>query len=411
MSTTAISHGTYAPPEPGVAGASRGTSRLASIDIVRGAVMILMALDHVRVYAGVPAGSPDPAVFFTRWVTHFCAPAFIFLAGTSAFLHGQKVGDRSMLSRFLLTRGAWLLLLELTLIRFAWTFNVDYASFTFGGVLWAIGWSMVLMAALVYLPIRAIGAIGVIIIAGHNLTNLAMPALMPMLRESSLAWLWQLLYFGGDFTLWRGGPTFVVLYSIIPWIGVMAAGYAFGAVMRLDEARRRRICLQLGAAMIVGFLLLRAVDGYGDPRPWHAQLERMPAPLAFLNTAKYPASLLFLLMTLGPTILLLPWLERARGRVAEWTAVFGRVPFFYYVLHLPLIHLVAVLISLVRTPADTAWLFANHPMFPPPVPDGYAYSLPLLYLVWAAVVVALYVPCRWFAGLKQRRKDPWLSYL
>jgi uncharacterized membrane protein len=411
MSTTATAHGSYAPPTGGTAAPVQRPPRVASIDIVRGVVMVLMAIDHVRVYAGVPAGGPEPGVFFTRWVTHFCAPAFIFLAGTAAFLHGQKLGDRASLSRFLLTRGLWLLVLELTLLRFAWTFNFDYANFTFAGVIWCIGWCMVLMAGLVYLPLRAVGALGVAIIALHNVVNLAMPAILPMLRESSITWLWQILYFGGDFPLWTGGPRLVVLYSIIPWIGVMAAGFAFGAIVRTDEARRRRLCISLGTAMIGLFLVLRAWGGYGDPRPWQAQLERMPAALAFLNTAKYPASLQFLLMTLGPTILVLPFLEHARGRLARWLTVFGRVPFFYYVLHLPLIHAVAVLISLVRTPADTGWLVANHPMFPPPVPDGYAYSLPLLYLVWLGVVVALYVPCRWFADLKQRRKDAWLSYL
>jgi uncharacterized membrane protein len=386
--------------------------RIASIDIIRGAVMVLMAIDHVRVYAGVPPGGPTFGIFLTRWVTHFCAPAFIFLAGTAAFLHREKLGSHGAFARYLVTRGAWLILLELTLMRFAWTFNVDYANFTLAGVIWVIGWCMILLAAISRLPLAAVGAIGVAIVSLHNLTDSFAPGLGQTLTGGSVGWLWQLLYFGGSFRVGESGPQVVVLYSIVPWVGVIAAGYAFGAVVRMEPERRRRLCLQIGVGAIAGFLLLRALDVYGDPRSWHSTAAGAPpAAIRFLNTTKYPASLLFLLMTLGPTIALVPLLERARGRVARWLAVFGRVPFLYYVLHLPLIHVVAVLISLVRTPAQTWWLFANHPMMPPPVPDGYRWSLALLYAVTAAVVVALYLPCRWFADLKARRKDRWLSYL
>src|SRR5690349_12075689 len=225
----------------------RSVARIGSLDLVRGVVMILMAIDHVRVYSGVPAGGPTPGVFFTRWVTHFCAPAFIFLAGTAAFLYGEKVRDRSALSRFLLTRGAWLVLLELTVLRFAWTFNFDYAHYALAGVIWVIGWCMILMAGLVYLPLAAIGTIGVAIIALHNVTDAFQIQLGQAASRSTLSWLWQLLYFGGNIPLGggEGGPQLAVLYSIIPWIGVMAAGFAFGHVMRLDAGRRRRICLAL----------------------------------------------------------------------------------------------------------------------------------------------------------------------
>ena len=378
---------------------SRPVRRIPSLDIIRGAVMVLMAIDHVRVYAGVPPGGPTFGVFFTRWVTHFCAPAFIFLAGTAAYLHGEKLGSRRALARYLVMRGAWLILLELTLLRFAWTFNVDYANFTFAGVIWVIGWCMVLLAGLIWLPTAAIGAIGVAIIALHNLVS----------GNSTNPFL-QILYFGGSFRIGAGGPQVVVLYSIVPWVGVIAAGYAFGAVMRMAPDRRRRLCLQIGLGAIAAFLALRALDVYGDPRLWRPP-GPAPAAIRFLNTSKYPASLLFLLMTLGPTIALIPVLENARGRVAGWLSVFGRVPFLYYVLHIPLIHVVAVLISLARSPGQTSWLVANHPMMPPPVPPGYMWSLPLLYAVTGVVVVALYFPCRWFAGVKAQPKGRWLSYL
>mgnify|MGYP005836851935 CR=1 FL=1 len=375
--------------------------RLPALDIVRGAVMVLMAIDHVRVYAGVPPGGPTPAVFFTRWVTHFCAPAFVFLAGTAAYLYREKAGSTAALSRFLVTRGLWLVLLELTVLRFGWTFNLDYAHFTFAGVIWMLGWSMVALAALAWLPTRVVAAFGVLVIAGHN-------ALAPALYGiESPSWLLRVLYVGGSFTVPGVDWNVIVLYVLLPWIGVMAAGFGFGAVMRLDDVRRRRACLAIGGGAIALFVLLRATALYGDPNPWNRSL---PA-LAFLNTAKYPASLLFLLMTLGPCIVVLPWLEHSRGRVARWLELFGRVPFFYYGLHIPLIHVVAVVVAWVRTPGDVGWLFANHPMLPPEVPPGYMWSLPLLHAVTAAVVVALYVPCRWFAQVKATTQHWWLRLL
>lgn len=362
--------------------------------------MVLMAIDHVRVYAGVPAGGPDPAVFFTRWVTHFCAPVFVFLAGTSAYLYGRKVGSNRTLAKFLALRGLWLVLLELTLLRFAWTFNFDYANFTFAGVIWAIGWSMVLLAALVFLPARVVGAIGVAIIAGHN-------ALAPIVGQiESPSWLLRVLYAGWMFEVPRLGWNVVVLYTLIPWVGVMAAGYSFGLVLELPPEKRRRICLSLGIAAVALFVVLRATGIYGDPRPWdHA------TALGFLNTSKYPASLQFLLMTLGPMLIAMPLLENARGRLARWLSVFGQVPFFYYLLHIPLIHLVAMLISVVRTPDSTGWLFSNHPMLPPDVPPGYMWSLPLLYFVTAVVVIVLYLPCRWLAAKKTATNNRWMRFL
>ena len=294
--------------------------RILSLDIVRGAVMVLMAIDHVRVYAGVPAGGPDPAVFFTRWVTHFCAPVFVFLAGTAAYLYGLKAGSRGALAKFLIVRGLWLVLLELTLLRFAWTFNFDYAHFTFAGVIWVIGWSMVILGALVFLPPVAVAGIGVAIIAGHHMLAPTVNAI------ESPSWLLRVLYAGWMFEVPGLGWDVVVLYTLIPWAGVMAAGYGFGRVMELPRERRRGVCVATGIVAIALFVILRTTGIYGDPRPWDG------SALGFLNTTKYPASLQFLLMTLGPMFLVLPFLENARGRIARWLAVFGQVPFFYYVL-------------------------------------------------------------------------------
>jgi len=382
------------------------------VDILRGAVMVLMAIDHVRVYAGVPAGGPDPGVFFTRWVTHFCAPAFVFLAGTSAFLYGRTHKD---LSRFLLLRGAWLVLLELTVIRVAWTFNFDFANYLLAGVIWVIGWCMILMALLVKLPVKVVGGGGVAIIVLHNAIMTPLVGLLP----DSLSWLRKILYVGffdEPSRLFGSGPPLIVLYVIVPWIAVMAAGYGFGAILAMEPARRDRLCLRIGLGAIAAFLVLRGFNLYGDPRPWSApspggEGPGMPAALSFLNTAKYPASLNFLLMTLGPTIALVPLLEKARGRLAQWLTVFGRVPFFFYLLHIPLIHALALLVSLIREGSLNPWLFTNHPMANPPPPDGYLWSLGLLYLVWGVAVALLYIACRWFAGVKARRHDWWVRYL
>ena len=377
------------------------TARVASIDLIRGAVMVLMAIDHVRVYSGLPAGGPTAGIFFTRWVTHFVAPAFIFLAGTSAFFYGRKHHD---LSRFLLVRGIWLVLLELTVIRICWTFNLDFANYLLAGVIWVIGWCMVLMAALVRLRPRTVGILGLGVIALHN------AVMMPLITHTpALAELWKILYIG-FFNGPVAGTPLIVLYSIIPWIGVMAAGYWFGTVLTMEPLRRNRVCLRLGLGATALFLVLRGFNLYGDPRPWSAT-PPMPAFLSFLNTTKYPASLLFLLMTLGPTIAIVPLLDRARGRVAQWLTVFGRVPFFYYVLHIPLIHALALVVSAIRLGAVTPWLFTNHPMANPPAPEGYTWSLGLLYLVWAIAIVLLYFPSRWYADLKARRTDWWLKYL
>lgn len=408
MSTTLVVPAVSAPTS---------ASRIASVDLIRGAVMVLMAIDHVRVYSGLPAGGPTPGIFFTRWITHFCAPAFIFLAGASIFFYARKHTD---VSRFLLIRGAWLILLELTVLRLSWTFNFDFAHYEMAGVLWVIGLCMILMAGLVKLPLPAVGIIGVIIIAAHNLMDSHLGTLLPVLNDRKLSGLWKILYFGfyaGPIQFGPDGPNLIVLYSLIPWIGVMAAGYAFGKILMLEPGRRNQICLAIGLGAIGLFLLLRGFNLYGDPRPWHAATQgqngrpAMPAFLSFLNCNKYPASLNFLLMTLGPIIFLIPLLENARGFIARPIAMFGRVPFFFYVLHIPLIHAIALIVSKIRLGIVSPWLFTNHPMGNPEPPDGYVWSLPLLYLIWGITIALLYFVCRWFADLKTKRTDWWLRYI
>jgi len=378
--------------------------------MLRGAAMALMAIDHVRVFSGLPAGGVTAGIFLTRWVTNFCAPAFVFFAGVSILLHGQKLQDAAAQSRWLCLRGAWLVLLELTVLRLAWTFNIDFAHYMLAGVIWMLGWCMILMALLVRLPVWTNAVFGLTLMAGHNIIPLVIGGSAQGITNGSLGWLWKILYFGGGIAV--GGaeePNFFVLYSLVPWIGVMSAGYAFGAILRLAPGRRDRIYYAIGGGSIALFLVLRYFNIYGD-RPWVPR-PQVPAWISFLNTSKYPASFLFLLMTLGPAIALLPWFEKAQGRLAQWLTVFGRTPLFYYLLHIPLIHAVAVGISLFRTPAATGWLFGNHPVRPDAVPAGYMWSLGLLYLVTALVVAVLYFACRRFAEFKARRKDWWLSYI
>ena len=393
------------------------TSRVASVDLIRGAVMILMAIDHVRVFSGIPAGGPTPGVFFTRWITHFCAPAFVFLAGASIFFYARKHAD---VSRYLLIRGLWLVFLELTYLRVAWTFNFDFRHYELAGVIWVIGWCMILMAGLVKLPLRLGGIFGLLVIGAHNLMDSHMGKLLDGLDTNRFSALWKIFYVGffdGPVQFGPNGPNLMVLYSIVPWIGVMAAGYAFGRVLTLEPTPRRRLCLTIGMGAIALFLILRGFNLYGDPLPWHAVnvgyngAAPMPALLSFLNTTKYPASLCFLLMTLGPIITLIPLLEGLKGALARGITLFGRVPFFYYMLHIPLIHALALVVSKIRLGYVSPWLFTNHPMGNPEPPDGYVWSLPMLYAVWAITIVLLYFACRWFAEVKATRNDGWLKYL
>jgi uncharacterized membrane protein len=384
-------------------------ARIASVDVLRGLVMVLMAVDHVRVYSGVPAGGPTFGVFFTRWITHFCAPAFVFIAGTSAFLYGRKLlrdglaAERvpAAIARFLISRGIVLILLEFTVIRASWTFHFDYSSFLLAGVIWMLGWCMILMAALVWLPTRAIGAVGLAIILFQQVfgpLGTSLPA--------SMQPIWEFIYpVGAEVTLGGNGPSVAVLYSIVPWLGVMAAGYAFGAILLKDPAGGDRLCRRIGLSAIGLFFVLAGAPVLLQPAPD----DPTPAVFRILNQQKYPASQLFLMMTLGPAIALVPFAERSRGAIARMLSTFGRVPMFYYLLHIPLIHATALVVWILRDGRAGDDRFATAPYVSIP-PDG-RWNLWLLYLVFAAVVALLYPACRWYAAVKARGSRPWLRYL
>jgi uncharacterized membrane protein len=378
--------------------------RLDSIDLLRGLIMVVMALDHTRDFFGSSAMNPrdvhDPALFLTRWVTHFCAPIFIFLAGLSAFLYGNRGRTRQEVSLFLFTRGAWLVLLELTVVLFGWTFSPAFNLFVLQ-VIWAIGWSMIALAGLIYLPRVALAAFALVMIVGHNLLDGIKAE-----ELQSFAPLWLLLHESGFFNP-VSGIKVLALYPLVPWIGVMAAGYAFGPVMNLPESDRRQCLLAVGVSLVGMFVVLRALNVYGDPAPWQPSSSWSASILSFINCEKYPPSLLYLAMTLGPGLIAMALFERAHGKLAGWLITFGRVPFFYYIGHIYLIHAVAVAVAAFAG-GDLAWLFGD------PIatkPEGYGVSLPLVYVLWLGVVLALYPLCRWFAALKQRRHDWWLSYL
>ncbi|HWA40994.1 MAG TPA: heparan-alpha-glucosaminide N-acetyltransferase domain-containing protein [Gemmatimonadales bacterium] len=392
---------TATPPRP---------PRVESVDLLRGIIIILMAIDHSRDFFGTIGADPTdlatttPALFFTRWITHFCAPVFFLTTGIGAAFSGRR-RTTAGLSRHLLARGLWLVLLEVTVLRFGMQFNLDYRT-TILTVLWALGWSLVALALLVHLPARAIAAIGLTLIVGHNLLDGIPPG-----RFGALAPLWNVLHQPG--LLFISGDRIVILaYPLIPWIGVTAVGYALARVYEWPSEERVRWLWRTGVLVTALFLVLRAVNVYGDPRPWESQPTMAGTLISFFNVNKYPPSLLFLTMTLGPALMALAWFDARTPKLLRPALTFGKVPLFFFLLHFPLIHLLAVGVSWARWGA-IHWMFESptpdrFPITPPP---GWGFGLPVVYLVWAVTVVALYPVCRWYAGVKARSGSPWLSYL
>lgn len=380
--------------------------RLHSLDLVRGLAMVVMAIDHARDYFGDLRLDPmsleplDPALYLTRWITHFCAPIFVMLAGTSAYLYGRE-RTRGELSRFLFTRGLWLVLLEFTLVKFGWQFSFVYRIWTLQ-VIAAIGVAMMVLAGLVWLPRAAVLALALIIVGGHNLLDDVEPA--------ALAWPagFKLLHEGFSAIPLGERHFILVIYPLLPWVGVMALGYALGPVFDLQRSERRRRLVTLGLAACFAFVVLRATGVYGDPRAWEPQSSVATSVALFFDCQKYPPALLFLLMTLGPSLVLLAAVDREPGSLGRKLIVFGRVPLFFYLLHVPLIHATSALLYLVQhgeliSPLRTA--------YEGQFPAWFGNGLPTVYLGWAFAVVVLYFPCRWYEGVKRRSRSTLLSYL
>jgi uncharacterized membrane protein len=385
-----------------VAASTPARRRLDHVDLLRGLVMVIMVLDHVRAYFTNAHFDPtdltrtDLALFGTRWITHFCAPVFVFLAGASAWIAGTR-RTPGELSRFLLTRGAWLVFLEFTVITFAWYFTAELAVGLVAQVIWAIGASMVVLAGLVHLPRLAVAGFGAALVLGHNLFDGIAPE-----QLGALAPLWRALHVPGQLEV----LPVIMLYPLIPWLGLMALGFAAGPFIFAQDAKAGRRLAFAGAALIAAFVLLRALDGYGDPA--HRLHEGGAALLlmSFLNTTKYPPSLLYLLMTLGPALVALAAFRRARGPLADVFVTFGRVPFLFYVAHLYLVHALAVAAGVAQGfPASAIRTVSLR------LPADYGFGLPVVYAVWLGVVAVLYPICRRYAEIKARSRAWWLSYL
>ncbi|HZF29478.1 MAG TPA: heparan-alpha-glucosaminide N-acetyltransferase domain-containing protein [Gammaproteobacteria bacterium] len=394
------------------AGAAAAVARVADVDVLRGFVIVLMALDHVRHYfhSGSPGVDPlDPAqttplLYATRWITHLCAPTFVLLAGVSAYLQLARGKTPARLARFLLTRGLWLVALELTAVSFGWSFSFPYPFFL--QVIWAIGWSMVALAALVRLPRAAVLAVGVAIVAGHDLLDPLVPE-----QFGRLGLLWQLLHEGGPIFI-GGRPIGAASYPVLPWIGVIALGFGLGPWLARPAAKGDGR-LSAGLAMLAAFAVLRGFDLYGDAVQWQPLWTRTASAMSFFDVTKYPPSLDYVLVTLGLVLVLWPALSRLRGPAATFFRTFGAVPMFFYLAHLYLIHGLDIVAN-AAAGRDVTPLFgyvANTYLRPETL-HGLGFGLPTVYAAWLLVLAALYPLCRWFGGVKARRRDVWwLSYL
>jgi uncharacterized membrane protein len=385
--------------------APAATARLVGVDRMRGLVILLMALDHVRdffdadalLFSPTDLAKTYPALFLTRFITHYCAPTFVFLAGVSAFLHQIQINDAPALRRFLATRGLWLILLDLFVVSPVWAlgFGKYYL-----GVLWAIGASMIALAPMTLLSPRAVLAIGAAIVVGHNLLDSVHAS-----QFGAFAPLWSLIHEKGALPFGVPGRVF---YPALPWIGIMAIGYGLGPVFIEPAARRRRTLTLLGLAAITAFIVLRLTNFYGDPKAWSMQVDGVMTVFSVLNVTKYPPSLLYALVTLGPMLLLLPALERVGGVIGETLATFGRTPLFVYILHLYVALIAGIMMRLARG-MDLQKL---HDLAPGAIPrQTYGTNLVGVYVAWIVVMAILYPACRWYAGVKRRRRDWWLSYL
>lgn len=396
--------------------------RIYSIDLLRGVVMMIMLLDHTRDFVHHGALLSDPTdlattnvpLFFTRWITHYCAPTFVFLSGISIYLQRLNGKSNSELSRFLFTRGLWLILLEFTVVRFAIVFNLDYSFFGMAQVIWVIGVSMIAMAALIYLPVKVTGVIGLAMILLHNLLDRFQ--LPPNVAFSGTADLgqrfWLIFHQMGVVPLVSEGPVIFFAYPLIPWIGVMAAGWAFGTIYDWEAERRRKTLYIVGVAATVLFIVVRFSNLYGDPSAWSTQPSASFTILSFLNATKYPPSLLFLLMTVGPAMIVLAATDGISGKgIGQRIAItFGRVPMFFYLLQWFTAHGFGILLSLI-VGKSISYFFMNFGGNSAAAPPDYGFSLPVVYAAWIGGLIILFPLCYWYGEYKRKNKHWLLSYL
>ncbi len=389
--------------------------RYDSVDSLRGLVIVLMGLDHIRdFFSPYPYGPDDldftsPVLFFTRWITHYCAPIFIFLAGMSVFFFEQKGHNKQQATHYLLTRGLWLIAIELTVINLSWGFRLSSAIFV--QVIWIIGWSMIILAGLIHLRVTAIAVICGITVLGHNLFD--------VIRVEDLqhfAWLWSFLHESSWIPLNEQGLGIYVVYPLVPWFAVIGLGYCFAHWIMQKPEQFFQNCIRVGTVLIVGFVMLRLINVYGDPVSWQSHDRgALFTLLAFLKVSKYPPSLLYVLMTIGPGIILLGILHRYQHSGWGILKTFGRVPFFYYIVHIPLIHTIAVIYfsSFLEAPAPTGWQLdilagGTYADF---IPSGYEPSMMRFYVAWVAISILLFFLCRVYGRFKQGSKSWIFGYL
>jgi len=388
-------------------------NRIQSIDLLRGTVMIIMAIDHVRDYFHKSAFRYDPTnlertnvpIFFTRWITHFCAPVFIFLAGISAYLYGAR-RNKKELSFFLFTRGIWLVFAELFIVKLGWTFNPSY-HFFYLQIIWAIGISMIILSAMIYMNMRIVLLTGILLIAAHNLLDT-----VHVSGNGALSVLWSFLHESRDFVF--SNFSFFIRYPVLPWIGVLAMGYYFGSLYApgYDAEKRKRMLFSLGLGAITLFILVRSINGYADAAHWSFQKNVVFSIMSFLNVTKYPPSLLYILMTLGPALIFLALSEKPLNSMTAKISVFGRVPMFYYMAHIFLIHLLAIIGVIVAGFKWSDMVLLTNRVNRVPELKGYGFNLITVYMVWIAVVLLLYPLCKWFDRYKRAHQSSqwWLSY-
>jgi uncharacterized membrane protein len=384
--------------------------RITSVDLLRGIIMIIMALDHTRdfFHADAQTGNPldlsttTPILFFTRWVTHFCAPVFVFLSGTSAFLQSARKSKKE-LSIFLITRGLWLILAEVTIVNLLLTFDINF-SFIALEVIWAIGISMVILGLMTWLPFEIILAVGSLIVLGHNTLDFYEKD-----QTTPFSANIYLIHRQGFHPLW--GRQLLILYPFLPWTGLMMLGYCLGKVLRNNDAAwRKRSLIIAGTSAIALFIILRFINVYGDPAPWSPQPNGFYTFLSFINSSKYPPSLFFMCMTIGPALLLMAWWDEIQNGFTKIVSVYGRVPFFYFLTHLFVIHLFSAVTYFIRGHSFSEGV--NPTAFIKFIQPGEGVQLRYVYLVWLAIVIALYPLCKWYDGYKTNHKEKkWLSYL
>lgn len=388
-------------------------ARIKSIDLLRGLVMIIMALDHTRDYFNADAFIYDPLdlqkttvlLFFTRWITHFCAPIFVLLAGTSAFISGQRKTKKE-LSAFLVKRGLWLIFLELTVVNFSWFFNIHF-TFLLLAVIWTLGICMICLAGLIFLPRKIILCIGIILVAAHNLLD---GTHYP--ENNFMGFIWGFLHDQKMFPI--GHYNILMAYPILPWIGVMALGYCLGELFanNYDAVKRRKLLLTIGSCSLILFVILRSINVYGNLKPWAGQPSAIFSFLSFINVTKYPPSLDYILLTEGVALIFLSLTENISNRLTRFISVYGRVPMFYYLLHIYLIHIVALMAAVLTGFQWTDMTDFNGWISYMPNLRGYGFSLGVVYLIWIAIVLFLYPICKWYDGYKSSHRNKWwLSYL